>query len=123
MLYTTRGRRLCSAAMFTRRSNTAKQAHGDAPTRSKDTDRMNRLAALTFSAIFLSAGFAASTGHAQIAPQGKGPVAITSDQLTGHNKDCEAIYSGNAEALQDTSRLRANEMDFYNKKLPNAHPA
>jgi lipopolysaccharide export system protein LptA len=84
---------------------------------------MNRLAALTFSAIFLSAGFAASAGHAQIAPQGKGPVAITADQLTGHNKDCEAIYSGNAEALQDTSRLRANEMDFYNKKLPNAHPA
>ena len=84
---------------------------------------MNRLSALTFSGIFLSAGFAATTGHAQIAPQGKVPVAITSDQLTGHNKDCEAIYSGNAEALQDTSRLRANVMNFFNKKLPNPHPA
>ena len=61
-------------------------------------------------------------GHAQIAPEGKGPVDITADQLTGHNKDCEAVYSGNAEALQGTSRLRANVMNFFNKKLPNPHP-
>jgi lipopolysaccharide export system protein LptA len=84
---------------------------------------MNRLAAVTFSAIILPMVLASSPSRAQIAPQGKGPVDITADQLTGHNKECEAIYTGNAEALQDTSRLRANEMDFYNKKLPNAHPA
>lgn len=83
---------------------------------------MNRLAAVTLSATLLSAALAPQVGRAQIAPEGKGPVDITADQLTGHNKDCEAIYSGNAEALQGTSRLRANEMDFYNKKLPNAHP-
>ena len=88
---------------------------------------MNRLAAVTLSATLLSAALlsatlAPQTSRAQIAPEGKGPVDITADQLTGHNKDCEAIYSGNAEALQGTSRLRANEMDFYNKKLPNPHP-
>jgi len=83
---------------------------------------MNRLAAVTLSATLLSAALAPQIGRAQIAPEGKGPVDITADQLTGHNKDCEAIYSGNAEALQGTSRLRANEMDFYNKKLPSPHP-
>jgi len=83
---------------------------------------MNRLAAMTLSAIALSTALVAQPGRAQIAPQGKGPVDITADQLVGHNKECEAVYTGNAEALQDTSRLRANEMDFYNKKLPNPHP-
>jgi lipopolysaccharide export system protein LptA len=81
-----------------------------------------RAAAATFTAILLTAGVAAWPGQAQIAPQGKGPVDITADQLTGHNKDCEAIYTGNAEALQGTSRLRADVMDFFNKKVPNAHP-
>jgi lipopolysaccharide export system protein LptA len=85
---------------------------------------MNRLAAMTFSAILAPAILAAQPSHAQIAPQGKGPVDITADQLTGHNKECEAIYSGNAEALQGTSRLRANVMIFFNKKIPpSAHPA
>jgi lipopolysaccharide export system protein LptA len=83
---------------------------------------MTRLAAMTFSAITLAAVCAAPPSHAQIAPEGKGPVDITADQLTGHNKDCEAIYSGNAEALQGTSRLRANVMNFFNKKVPNPHP-
>lgn len=84
---------------------------------------MNRLAAMTFSAVLAPALLAAQPGDAQIAPQGKGPVDITADQLTGHNKDCEAIYSGNAEALQSTSRLRANVMIFFNKIPPSAHPA
>ena len=84
---------------------------------------MNRLAAVTLSAMALCALLAPQSGRAQIAPEGKGPIAITSDQLTGHNKECEAVYSGNAEALQGTSRLRANVMNFYNKKLPNPHPA
>jgi lipopolysaccharide export system protein LptA len=83
---------------------------------------MNRLAAASLASIALSAALAAAPARAQIAPEGKGPVAITADQLTGHNKECEAIYSGNAEALQGTSRLRANVMNFFNKKMPPAHP-
>ena len=77
-------------------------------------------AAAIFATLLSSVGAGAS---AQIAPESKGPVAITADNLTVHNKDCEAIYTGNAEALQDTSRLRANIMNFFNKKLPNQHPA
>lgn len=83
---------------------------------------MTRLAAMTVSAIALAVAVCAPASRAQIAPEGKGPVDITADQLTGHNKDCEAIYSGNAEALQGTSRLRANVMNFFNKKIPNPHP-
>src|SRR5579859_7387996 len=83
---------------------------------------MTRLAAMTISTIALAAVLCAPPSRAQIAPEGKGPVDITADQLTGHNKDCEAIYSGNAEALQGTSRLRANVMNFFNKKVPNPHP-
>ena len=83
---------------------------------------MNRFAAAALSAILLSTALAPLPGRAQIAPEGKGPVDITADQLTGHNKDCEAVYSGNAEALQGTSRLRANVMNFFNKKLANPHP-
>ena len=83
---------------------------------------MNRLAAMTVFAILLPATLAGPPARAQIAPAGKGPVDLTADQLTGHNKECEAIYSGNAEALQDTSRLRANVMNFFNKKIPSAHP-
>ena len=42
---------------------------------------MNRLAAMTFSAALASALLAANPSDAQIAPQGKGPVDITADQL------------------------------------------
>ncbi|HEX4181488.1 MAG TPA: LptA/OstA family protein [Caulobacteraceae bacterium] len=84
---------------------------------------MTRHAAAAFFMILLSCAGGAAPALAQIAPEGKGPVAITADDLVVHNKDCEAIYSGNAEALQDTSRLRANVMNFFNKKLPNVHPA
>jgi lipopolysaccharide export system protein LptA len=82
---------------------------------------MTRHATAIFSAILLSTTLGGGA-LAQIAPEGKGPVAITADDLTVHNKDCEAIYSGNAEALQDTSRLRSNIMNFFNKKLANPHP-
>jgi lipopolysaccharide export system protein LptA len=84
---------------------------------------MNRLAALAICVIAAPIALAWSPSRAQIAPEGKGPVDITADQLTGRNKDCEATYSGNAEALQGDSRLRANVMNFFNKKLPNAHPS
>jgi hypothetical protein len=39
---------------------------------------MTRLAAATLTAILLTAGVAAWPGRAQIAPQGKGPVDMTS---------------------------------------------
>ena len=55
---------------------------------------------------------------AQLAPSSNAPVDITADQLEVQNQKCLAIYSGDAEALQDTSRLRANTINIYNKTLP-----
>lgn len=53
---------------------------------------------------------------AQIAPSSNAPVDITADELEVVNGDCAAIWRGNAEALQDTSRLRADVLRIYNKK-------
>ena len=54
---------------------------------------------------------------AQIAPGAHGPVDITADQLEVQQGECSANWTGNAEALQDTSRLRANSLNIYNKVL------
>jgi lipopolysaccharide export system protein LptA len=60
----------------------------------------------------------AGAAVAQLAPQSNAPVDITADQLDVQNQKCLAIYTGDAEALQDTSRLRANTINIYNKTLP-----
>jgi lipopolysaccharide export system protein LptA len=61
---------------------------------------------------------AAAPAAAQIAPNSNAPVDITADELEVVNGDCSAIWRGNAEALQDTSRLRADVLRIYNKKGP-----
>lgn len=83
---------------------------------------MKRLAALALSSIALPLALAGGLAHAQIAPNSKAPVDITADQLQVQNHLCLASWRGNAEALQDTSRLRADTLDIYNKVLPNPHP-
>jgi lipopolysaccharide export system protein LptA len=76
---------------------------------------MNRPAALfTCTILALAAPLAAS---AQIAPSGHGPVDVTADQLEVQQGQCLANWSGNAEALQDTSRLRADSLKIYNHPL------
>jgi len=40
----------------------------------------------------------------------KAPFDVSADQLETHSADCVAIYTGSAEALQETSRLRADTM-------------
>ena len=55
--------------------------------------------------------------HAQLAATSKAPVDITADQLEVQNAQCLTVWKGAAEALQDTSRLRANTLDIYNKVL------
>ena len=49
----------------------------------------------------------APVAQAQLARNSKAPVDITADQLELVNSQCSAVYSGGAEALQETSRLRA----------------
>ncbi len=65
----------------------------------------------------------AGVAVAQLAPSSNAPVDITADQLDVQNQKCLAIYTGDAEALQDTSRLRANTINIYNKTLPPRHGA
>ncbi|MFO0438575.1 MAG: LptA/OstA family protein [Phenylobacterium sp.] len=48
--------------------------------------------------------------QAQLARNSKAPVDITADQLELVNSQCSAIYRGGAEALQETSRLRADQL-------------
>ena len=62
--------------------------------------------------------FGAHVAIAQLAPSSNAPVDVTADQLEVQNQKCLAIWSGDAEALQATSRLRANVIDIYNKTLP-----
>jgi lipopolysaccharide export system protein LptA len=77
-------------------------------------NRTARLLNLSTIAV-LAAWSGASVARAQIAPGGKGPVDVTADQLAVQQQQCVAVWSGSAEALQDTSRLRADVLKIYNK--------
>lgn len=84
---------------------------------------MIRPAALpTFASLALALALAApGLAAAQIAPAGHGPVDVTADQLEVQQGQCLADWSGNAEALQDTSRLRADSLKIFNKPLGGAN--
>jgi lipopolysaccharide export system protein LptA len=80
---------------------------------------MNRSAAY-FTLFSLAAGLGvacAMPAPAQLAPSSNAPVDVTADQLEVQNQKCLAVWSGDAEALQATSRLRANTINIYNKTL------
>jgi lipopolysaccharide export system protein LptA len=57
----------------------------------------------------------AGPAGAQIATHSKSPIDITADNLETTNSGCEAIWKGNAEALQENSRLRADVLRIINK--------
>ena len=46
-----------------------------------------------------------------IAPQASGPMDISADSSTFVNEACESTWSGAAEVLQGTTRLRANTIE------------
>ena len=62
---------------------------------------------LSLSAV-LTAALLASPAAAQLATNSNAPVDITADELETTNSACTSIWRGNAEALQDNARLRAN---------------
>ncbi|HEY2706939.1 MAG TPA: LptA/OstA family protein [Caulobacteraceae bacterium] len=64
------------------------------------------------------AGVLGGAAAAQISAQSNGPIDITADNGTLVNSSCEATWSGAAEALQGTSRLRANVIKAFLKKKP-----
>jgi len=81
---------------------------------------MNRSAAYStlFSLVAALGVAGAGAAMAQLAPASSAPVDVTADQLQVENQKCLATYSGDAEALQATSRLRANVINIYFKALP-----
>ena len=54
------------------------------------------------SALLAAAALGPIATRAQIAPAARGPVDVTADQLEVQQHDCLAVWSGDAEALQDT---------------------
>ena len=60
----------------------------------------------------------AQPAAAQAPSNSKAPVDVVADTLDTTTSTCEAIYRGNAEALQDTARLRADVLKIYAKPTP-----
>jgi lipopolysaccharide export system protein LptA len=58
-----------------------------------------------------------TTKPAVVRSDPKAPVDITADQLEIHNNDCEYVYTGSAEALQDNSRLRSDILIGHLEKM------
>ena len=63
----------------------------------------------------ISAVLLATPAAAQFAQKSDAPVDLTADELEVVNAQCLAIWRGSAEALQDTSRLRADILKIYNR--------
>jgi lipopolysaccharide export system protein LptA len=82
---------------------------------------------MTRTALVLSVlGLAALLGapaSAQLAPASNGPIDVTGDQLEAQPQQCLAVYRGNVEALQGTSRLRTDVLDLYARPLGAARSA
>jgi lipopolysaccharide export system protein LptA len=72
----------------------------------KKVGRVHELGVAAAAVLVLAA---ATSAQAQLARNSKAPVDITADQLELVNSQCSAIYRGGAEALQETSRLRADQ--------------
>jgi lipopolysaccharide export system protein LptA len=73
-------------------------------------------------AAIAAAAALAAPAAAQIATNSKAPVDIVADNLETNNSSCVATWTGNAEALQDNARLRADVIKIFNKPGP-AKPA
>ena len=69
-------------------------------------------------ALGLALAAVAGLAQGQISPTSNGPMDISADNGTFVSAACESTWSGSAEVLQGTSRLRANEIRaFFKKKL------
>ena len=66
----------------------------------------------------VAALLAAAPASAQLSQNSDAPVDITADELEVFNTECRAVWRGNAEALQDTSRLRADVLTIVNQPGP-----
>jgi lipopolysaccharide export system protein LptA len=84
---------------------------------------MNRSISLLLAALALPlAVVAPEPAAAQFGGDSKAPVDIAANQFQAHANQCSSRWSGDAEVLQDNSRLRANTLDVYYKVLGAARP-
>jgi lipopolysaccharide export system protein LptA len=82
---------------------------------------MKSLTGITF---VVAALLAAQPAAAQLAAKSDSPVDITADELEVVQGQCASIWKGSAEALQDTSRLRADVLKaYFEPKAKGAAPA
>ena len=82
---------------------------------------MKSLTGITFVAAAL---LAAQPAAAQLAANSNAPVDITADELEVVQGQCSSVWKGSAEALQDTSRLRADVLRaFFVPKPKSSAPA
>ena len=82
---------------------------------------MKSLTGITFVAAAL---LAAQPAAAQLAANSNAPVDITADELEVVQGQCASVWKGSAEALQDTSRLRADVLRaFFVPKPKSSTPA
>lgn len=65
-----------------------------------------------------SAAAPTQTGPGGLSPQSNGPIDITADNGAYDNATCESTWTGSAEVLQGTSRLRAHEIRAFMKHKP-----
>lgn len=96
-----------------------------------DLSMKRLIARMVFSAVFAAGGalFAGQVLAAAPAPAaaqpaskpGKAPIDITADRLDTQNTDCIYTWTGSPEALQDTSRLRADVMIAHMEIVRNAN--
>jgi lipopolysaccharide export system protein LptA len=70
---------------------------------------------LRIAATASAAAALAAPAAAQIATNSKAPVDVTADNLETSNSGCTYTWTGNAEALQDKARLRADKLTVINK--------
>jgi lipopolysaccharide export system protein LptA len=82
---------------------------------------MGRLRIAVLGLALAAAAFAADAQG--IAPQSSGPMDISADNGTFVNQACESTWSGSAEVLQGTTRLRANTIRAFFKKKPGGDAA
>ena len=68
----------------------------------------------SISALAALAMLVAHPACAQLATNSDAPVDITADELEVVNASCQATWKGNAEALQDNARLRADVLRIFN---------
>ncbi len=73
------------------------------------------VATLRIAALAATMLFCAASASAQIAGNSKSPIDITANEAEVVNANCLAIWRGNAEALQDKTRLRADTITVHSR--------